>query len=136
MRSGVRGACCAGLLALAPSMFATHASAQPASCVVERKPYVNAGRADATMVVEEGSPCQFRFRFGGTNPPDSWKLVESPKSGKITFNADVAEYQPTAGFTGEDRFVIHMFGTAPNCGSRCTRNGEYQVTVTVKPKAP
>jgi len=135
MKSRVRGAWRAGLLALTTSMAAVPADAQPATCAVERKPYVNAGRADATMVVEEGSTCPFRFRFGGTNPPDSWKLVEKPKSGKVSFSTDVAEYQPAEGFTGEDRFVIAVFGTAPNCGTRCVRNGEYQVTVTVKPKS-
>jgi hypothetical protein len=113
--------------------FAT-AYAQSAPCEVKRQDFVNGGTSTATMALEQSGACQFKFRFGGQNPPDSWELVEAPKSGKVTFKDDVAEYQPTVGFSGQDRFVIALFGKAPNCSNRCTRNGRFEVAVTVSPK--
>ena len=88
------------------------------------------------MKLEQGGACQFKFRFGQINAPDSWELVESPKSGKVMFKDDTAEYQPNDGFSGEDKFVVALFGKAPaNCGNRCNRNGRFEFAVTVKPKS-
>jgi len=61
--------------------------------------------------------------------------VEAPKSGKVVFKDDVAEYTPNDGFSGDDKFVVALFGKAPNCGSRCNRNGRFEFSVTVKPKS-
>jgi len=88
------------------------------------------------MRLEQGSVCQFKFRFGQVNPPESWELIEPPKFGKVMFKDDTAEYQASDGFSGEDKFVVALFGKAPNCGGgRCTRNGRFAFVVTVKPKS-
>jgi hypothetical protein len=108
------------------------AQAQEGKCEVKREPFVNGGVSKGSMAVEPGGVCRFQFKFGQINPPDSWKIVEAPKSGTVVFKGDVAEYQPNAGFTGEDRFVIEVFGRAPNCGTRCTRDGRYDFSVNVK----
>jgi hypothetical protein len=103
-------------------------------CKVTRENFVNHGSASATMTLEQGQSCAFTFRFGGQLAPDSWKLVASPKSGEVTFKEDIAEYRPAADFTGEDTFAVEVFGRAPNCGTRCERNGRYDVTVSVTPR--
>jgi hypothetical protein len=106
-------------------------------CQVTRGDFLNGGVAAAAMQVEGNTPCQFKFNFGGQQPPDSWELVEPPKSGKVTFGADFAEYLPNAGFSGDDKFVVALFGKAPQCmapGNRCNRNGRFEIAVTVKPK--
>jgi hypothetical protein len=103
-------------------------------CNVTRENFVNHGSANATMTLEQGQTCAFRFRFGGQVAPDSWKLVTRPKSGEVTFKDDFAEYRPAADFTGEDRFVFEVFGRAPNCDTRCERNGRYEVTASVTPR--
>jgi hypothetical protein len=109
--------------------------AQETKCSVKREPFVNGGVSTGTMTLEQGSVCQFSFKFGQTNLPDSWELVEPPKSGKVIFKEDIAEYQPNAGFAGEDKFIVAVFGKAPNCGTRCTRNGRFEFAVTVRPKS-
>ena len=86
------------------------------------------------MKVEQNATCQFRIRFGGVNPPDSWNLVQAPKSGSVAFKDDVAEYRPNEGYVGQDAFTIALFGKTPNCGTRCNRNGQYEITVEVVPK--
>lgn len=111
----------------------THA--QDAKCTVKHGTFVNGGTSTGTMTLEQGSVCRFTFKFGQTNPPDTWELVESPKSGKVVMKDDFAEYQPNDGFTGEDKFVVALFGKAPNCGTRCTRNGRFDFAVTIKPKS-
>jgi hypothetical protein len=109
--------------------------AQETKCSVKREPFVNGGVSTGTMILEQGNVCQFSFKFGQMNPPDSWELVEPPKSGKVVFKEDIAEYQPNAGFAGDDKFVVAVFGKAPNCGTRCTRNGRFEFAVTVRPKS-
>jgi len=120
-------------LALLAYPFAA-AHAQDGKCAVKGEPFANGGTATKTMTLEQESVCQFAFKFGQTNPPDSWELVDPPKSGKVVFKDEVAEYQPNAGFTGEDKFVVAVFGKAPNCSNRCTRNGRFEFAVSVKPK--
>jgi hypothetical protein len=105
------------------------------SCKVTRENFVNHGSAPATMTLQQGESCDLRFRFGGSRAPDSWKLVTPPKSGTVTFKDDVAEFRPAAGFTGEDKFSVEVFGRAPNCSNRCERNGRFDVTVSVLPKS-
>jgi hypothetical protein len=107
---------------------------QASPCEVKREPFVNGGMAAARMTGQQGGTCQFKFKFGGQNPPDSWQPVEAPKSGSVTFKEDAAEYQPTEGFSGSDRFVIALFGKTPNCGNRCARNGRCDVVVTTGPR--
>ena len=131
MKSHIVHFMCLALLAYPFSLT----RAQDAKCTVKREAFVNGGTAPGTMTLEQGSICQFTFKFGQTNPPDSWELVEPPKSGKVVFKDDVAEYQANAGFTGEDKFVVAVFGKAPNCGTRCTRNGRFEFAVSVKPKS-
>ena len=122
---------------IALSVWLQSSSAQQ-SCQVTRQDFVNGGVAPAAMQIEGTSPCQFKFKFGGQQPPDSWELAEAPKSGKVSFGADFAEYVPNGGFTGEDKFVVALFRKAPQCsapGARCNRNGRYEISVTVKPKS-
>jgi hypothetical protein len=87
------------------------------------------------MNLEQGSVCQFKFRFAQVNSPDSWELVEPPKSGKVVFKDDTAKYQANDGFSREDKFAVAVFGKAQNCGNRCNRNGRFEFAVTVKPKS-
>ena len=122
---------CAVLFSL--PFYAVHA--QETKCSVKREAFVNGGVATGAMALEQGSVCRFSFKFGQTNPPDSWELVEPPKSGKVVFKEDTAEYQPNAGFAGDDKFTVAVFGKAPNCGARCNRNGRFEFAVTVKPKS-
>jgi hypothetical protein len=115
-----------------------HSSRAQQTCQITRGDFVNGGVAPAAMQIEGTSPCQFKFNFGGQQPPDNWELIEPPKSGKVSFGTDFAEYLPSSGFTGEDKFVIAIFGKAPQCtapGARCNRNGRFEVSVTVKPKS-
>ena len=119
-----------------------NAFGQPSSapCEVNRQPFSGNENATATMTstatmtLMQDRACRLRFRFGGQNPPGSWELVEAPKSGKVVFAEDFAEYQPDSGFSGLDKFVVAIFGTAPNCGGRCSRSVRYDVAVTVTPK--
>lgn len=113
--------------------FAT-AYAQPSPCEVDHQAFVEGGTATATMVLQQGEACEFKFRFGKEYAPDRWELVESPKSGKVAFKDDVAQYQPTGSFSGQDKFVVAVFGNKPNCSHRCARNGRFEVAVTVTPK--
>lgn len=122
-----------GMLVSILIVASTGALAQ-APCKVTRENFVNHGSAGATMTLEQGQTCALTFRFGGQLAPDSWKLVAPPKSGEVTFKQEVAEYRPAADFTGEDRFAVEVFGRAPNCGTRCERNGRYDVTVSVTPR--
>jgi hypothetical protein len=85
------------------------------------------------MTLEQGGVCRFTFKFGQINP-HTWELVKAPKSGKVVFKDEVAEYRPDAGFVGDDTFVVAGFGKVLNCGTRCTRNGRLEFAVTVKPK--
>ena len=103
-------------------------------CKVTRENFENHGSAKATMTLEQGQSCSFRFRFGGQLAPDSWKVVAPAKSGEVTFKEDLVEYRPAADFAGEDRFTVEVFGRAPNCSTRCERNGRYDVTVSVAPR--
>ncbi len=107
--------------------------AQSPKCKIKRDPFVNNGTATGTMTTEQGAPCEFKFRFQNIAAPDSWKLVTAPKSGNVAFKEDVAEYRPNEGFTGEDQFVLEIFGRAPNCSHQCNRNGRFEFSVTVRP---
>jgi hypothetical protein len=110
-------------------------SGQGAACEVKKEPLEKGGQASATMVmVNDGKPCPFQFRFGGQNPPDSWELVSKPQSGTVQFWDDVAEYQPNPGFTGSDKFVVAVFGRVPGGKRHETRNGRFEVAVTVNTK--
>jgi hypothetical protein len=112
------------------------AQSQDATCEVNKEQFVPGGTSSATMVmVNDGKPCQFRFRFGGQNPPDNWELVTPPQSGQVQFNEDVAEYHPNPGFTGTDKFVVAVFGRSPGGKKRDARNGRFEVAVTVKSKS-
>lgn len=114
-----------------------HSSSAQQSCQVTRNDFVNGGVAPAAMQIDGNGPCQFKFKFGGQQPPDSWELIEPPKSGKVSFGTDFAEYVPNAGFAGEDKFTVALFGKAPQCsapGARCNRNGRYEISVKVGPK--
>jgi hypothetical protein len=121
---------CAAVCMLA----AVDSFAQSPNCKIKRDPFVNNGTSNGTMTTVQGGACEFRFRFQNTSPPDSWKLVDAPKSGKVTFKDDVAEYQPNADFSGEDKFVIEVFGRVPSCSHLCNRNGRFQFSVAVQPK--
>ena len=123
------------LVATAALLASSLASAQTPGCEVKRQDFVNGGASTATMQVAQGGNCELRFRFGGANAPDSWELARPPTSGKVTFRDDVASYQPNDGFAGQDNFTFAVFGKAPNCSKTCTRNGQYEVTVTVTPKS-
>src|SRR4030095_6705418 len=126
------------LLSLAYCSAFGLANAQQTTCQVTRNDFVNGGVAQATMQISDMGPCQFKFKFGGQSAPDTWELIQPPKSGKVSFGADYAQYEPDAGFVGEDKFTIALFGKAPQCtasGARCNRNGRYEITVTVKPKS-
>jgi hypothetical protein len=117
------------------AICATLSSGQSAACEVKREPLEKSGEASATMVmVNDGKPCPFKFRFGGQNPPDSWELVSKPQSGTVQFRDDVAEYQPDPGFTGSDKFVVAVFGRAPGGKRHEARNGRFEVSVTVNAK--
>jgi hypothetical protein len=110
-------------------------SGQSAACEVKRDSLEKGGQASATMVmVNDGKPCLFKFRFGGQNPPDSWELVSKPQSGTVQFRDDVAEYQPNPGFTGSDKFVVAVFGKVPGGKTRDVRDGRFEVAVTVNAK--
>ena len=117
------------LAALPPSSV----RAEGSSCSVKRQPLAKGQTSSATMVLRQGGTCRFRFKFGNVNPPDSWQLVTPPKSGKVVFTDDSAEYVPDNGFSGTDRFVVAVFGKEGNCGTRCTRDGRFDIAVTVKP---
>ena len=111
------------------------AQSQDDACEVKKDNFVQGGTSSATMVmVNDGKACQFKFRFGGQNPPDSWELVVPPQSGKVQFDDDVAEYRPNPGFTGNDKFVVAVFGKTPGGKRHDARNGRFEVSVTVKPK--
>ncbi len=124
-----------GLCAALLFVCSAHASAQDVGCQVKREAFVNGGVSSATMlVINDGRPCQLTFQFGGQNPPDSWELVTKPQSGTVTFRGDVAEYQPNAGFTGSDKFIVAVFGRTPGGKRHETRNGRFDVAVTVNAK--
>jgi hypothetical protein len=125
---------CALLASVLASVACSLAQAQDPKCQVKRDQFVNGGRANGSMKVEQNGVCEFKFRFGGTNPPDSWNLVTPPKSGKVAFKEGIAEYRPNEGFVGDDKFTIALFGKTPNCGTRCNRNGQYEISVQVLPK--
>src|SRR5437867_11943809 len=61
------------------------ANAQAPQCEVKHQPFANGGTSTGTMRLEQGSVCQFKFRFGQVNPPESWELIEPPKFGKVMF---------------------------------------------------
>lgn len=104
-------------------------------CEVTRQPFVQGGTSSAAMVmVNDGKPCKFRFRFRGEYPPDSWDLVTKPQSGTVQFGEDAAEYQPNPGFTGTDKFVVAIFGRVRSAMKYETPNGRFEITVTVNPK--
>ena len=115
------------------TLVAPVAFAQDANCKVDRKEFVPGRTSSATMVMTSGSTCQFRFRFGGQNAPDTWELVAPPKSGKVEFKEDIAEYRPNPDFVGSDAFAVNIFGKSPTA-RRDTRNGKYEISVTVSPK--
>ena len=130
----MRAFSCHALVVLAVCWLTQAASAQQSDCQVTQSDFLPDIVSTAVMVVEGAGPCQFKFRFGGQNAPDSWELVEAPKSGKVTFSGDAAEYRPDPGFAGDDKFVITFTGSRPNCTKNCFRRGRYAVAVTVKPK--
>jgi hypothetical protein len=123
------------VVATVAALWTVLSSGQVAACEVKREPLEKSGVASATMVlVNDGKPCEFRFRFGGQNPPDSWELVSKPQGGTVRFRDDVAEYQPNPGFTGNDKFVVTVFGRVPGGKRHDTRNGQFEVAVTVNAK--
>jgi hypothetical protein len=116
-------------------LWTAHASAQDANCEVKRNSFVNGGTSSVTMLmVNDGKPCQLHFRFGGQTPPDTWELVSKPNAGTVQFREDVAEYQPNVGFAGTDKFTVAVFGRVPGGRMHETRNGKFDVAVTVNPK--
>lgn len=105
-------------------------------CKVKRAALVVGGVAPATMTVaNDGQPCRMRYRIQGQTVPDEWKLVEAPKSGTVTFEGDEARYTPKPGFSGEDEFIVAVFGRAQTARAPA-RNGQFKVAVTVVPAAP
>ena len=121
-----------GTLALATQV---NAQSPAEGCEVKRDPMERGGVANATMVmVNDGKPCRFVFKFGGQNPPDSWEVRTKPKSGTLEIKGDAVEYVPAAGFAGSDTFVVTAFGRAPGGKRHETRNGTFEVAVTVNPK--
>ena len=114
--------------------LAAGAAAAPVACKVSGEQYVDKGTARKTLDAYEGTPCRWVFRFGGTNPPDTWKITRAPVHAKITFVDRELEFQPEPGFTGTDEFALHVFGSAPGGGNYKERNGEIMFAVTVAPK--
>jgi hypothetical protein len=132
----MRVAASSGLLAAALLVWSVGSDAQQSNCQVTRKDFVSGGMSAATMDIRGAQPCRFVFRFGKQNAPDSWELIQPPKSGKVSFGTDFAEYAPDSGFVGEDKFIVNLFGKSPQCnkpGGRCNRTGRYEITVTVRP---
>jgi hypothetical protein len=115
-------------------MVVVGAFAQTPKCELKRQPFINKGSSTGTMTLEQGGICQFKFRFNEINAPDSWQLVDPPKSGKVVFEEDTARYEPAEGFVGEDQFTVALSGRAANCSTACFRNGRFAFSVTVKPK--
>lgn len=115
--------------------WAAHATAQDVTCTAKKEPFVNGGTTSAVMLmINDGKPCQLRFRFGGEHAPDSWELVSKPQAGTVQFRDDAAEYQPNPGFTGTDKFTVAVFGRSTGVKKRDARNGKFDVSVTVNPK--
>jgi hypothetical protein len=121
--------------AIAQQTFYYNSSSPTTNCQVTRERLApnGVGVSSVVMLIDGAGPCHFKFRFDGQFAPDSWELVEAPKSGKITFNGDTVEYLPNTGFIGDDKFVVAVFGRGNWCNF-CLRNGRYAVVVTVKPK--
>jgi len=110
------------------------ASAETPECQIKHDPFVARGISSGTMVTVQGAACQFKFRFRNVDVPDSWELIDPPKSGKVVFKGDVVEYQPNEGFLGGDKFIVGVFGRLSNCSFKCYRNGRFQFSVSVKVK--
>ena len=133
-RSAGRRALCALAAALAAAAVAAGAAAAPAACKVDGEQFVDRGTAHKTLHASEGTPCRWVFRFGGANPPDTWKITRAPAHGKITFVDRQLEFQPEAGYTGPDEFSLHVFGSAPGAGNYHHRDGEIVFAVTIAAK--
>lgn len=122
------------IVAIASAVIAASAGAAPVACKVGGESFVFRGTANKTLhVVNDGSPCRWVFRFGGTNPPDSWKITRPPAHGSVTFVDHELEFLPQPGFVGNDEFAVHIFGSAPGGGNRQQRDGEVIFAVTIAP---
>ena len=72
-------------------------------------------------------------RGGKTFTIYKFRTLEVGAEQKI--GARLLEHGDVAGFAGDDKFIVAVFGKAPNCGARCNRNGRFEFAVTVKPKS-
>lgn len=127
------------LLAAALLLPAGDAAAQAPRCEVPAfRGLTQPGGAIATMrVVNDGQPCRFGFVMTSDTrePFAEARISRAAANGTATATGNGAAYQPRAGFTGTDSFVVSMSGVASG-GAATGRRIEGQITVNVTVVAP
>ena len=125
-----------GMVAAVLAVCAGTAAAQSPDCETTREKFVQGGVAPAKMsVLNNGNPCVFSFKFQGTFDPDGWKVLDSPKHGKVEAGGSTAKYLPDPGYVGSDTFVVEVHGRNPmqRVGSSLNGSFAFQVDVRGKP---
>ena len=84
-------------------------------------------------VVNNGKPCEFSFKFGGTFEPSDWKVEAAPTHGRVEASGSTVKYVPDADYAGTDAFTVAVFGFNPMLahGHR-SRNGRFAIAVDVR----
>ncbi len=110
------------------------AGAQPPDCVVKHDAFVQGGVAQGQMrLVNSGKACNFTFKFAGNFEPNTWKVEEAPRHGRVTIEGSTVGYVPEAGYAGPDTFTVAVFGYNPMLVHRKARDGRFQFNVDVRP---
>ena len=112
----------------------TAAMAQAPDCVVRHQPFAASSVAQGHMrVLNNGKPCGFTFKFGGSFDPSEWKVEEAPKHGRIVAAGSRVDYFPEAGYSGPDAFTVAVFGNDPMLKQlHQKRNGRFAFAVEVR----
>lgn len=118
------------LVLLLALCFPATASAQ-ARCKVDPWRFENNQTVPiAISMPNDGKPCKVRkFSFQGGSEA-VYTVSTPPSNGDIEIKENEAFYTPRAGFSGTDKFVLNVNGTAP-FARPATRSGQFEVTVTV-----
>ncbi|MBK6804422.1 MAG: hypothetical protein IPG84_05955 [Betaproteobacteria bacterium] len=131
----MKSICPIGMVAVALAVCAGAAAAQSPDCEITRENFVRGGVAPAKMsVLNNGNPCVFSFKFQGSFDPDGWKVLDSPKHGKVEAGGSTAKYLPDPGYVGSDTFVVELYGRNPMQKGAPSLNGSFSFQVDVRGK--
>ncbi len=90
--------------------FATHASANAASCMVPRFSFHLNEVSQATMALGSGKSCNIVLAAGGRSRFDGARITANPRNGTATASTIGIRYRAKPGFHGSDSFEFAVRG--------------------------